>query len=125
MTVENHVSTEIGPARSLAPVKDASQGSSLAAAQFEAIIRAWKGEAVDSQGAIPMSPVGEVDWDGSLGLGQLNMNNPVLCTEYTLWGSFTCSWECTTGCVTFAQGCSNVCTQPGWESTCDPSCQYG
>ena len=68
MTVETLVGTEIEPARSLAPVKDAD--SSLAAVQFEAIIRAWKGEAVE--GAVPDSPVGEVDWDGSLGLGPLD-----------------------------------------------------
>ena len=65
MTVETLVRTEIEPARSLAPVKEAASDSSLAAAQFEAIIRAWKGETVES--AVPASPTGEVDWDGALG----------------------------------------------------------
>ena len=72
MTVETLVRTEIEPARSLSPAEDATPDSSLAAAQFEAIILAWKGEAMGQD--IPMSPVGEVDWDGSLGLGRLDSN---------------------------------------------------
>ena len=117
MTVQTLVSTEIEQDHLLSPVEDAydaAPDSSLAATQFEAIIRAWKGESVE--GAVPASPVGEADWDGNLALGQLPMND--FCTQYTLWGSLGCSWDCTR-----PYGCTYWCTGP-IDPSCDPStCQ--
>jgi hypothetical protein len=68
---------------------------SPAVAQFEAIIRAWKGEAVDPEAAIPMSPIGAADLDGSLSLGQADINIRMLCkcTRDTLF-SAGCTWDC-------------------------------
>ena len=117
MTIETLVSTEIEPARSLAPVKDAAPDSNLAAAQFEAIIRAWKGEAVGLEGAIPMSPVGDADLDGSLFLGKLDAEEIRAACNTSLVSWMICSWDCPsqggTACVARAEvyiinGCCSV-----------------
>lgn len=42
----------------------------FSSADIQAIVRAWKGETVE--GNLPMSPVGQADFDGSLALGKLN-----------------------------------------------------
>jgi hypothetical protein len=110
MTVETLVSAEIEPARSISPVENIAPDSSLAAAQFEAIIRAWKGEAVGLEGAVPMSPVGDADLDGSHSAAQLDTGKLQLeaffptmfnaCDLHSQWVA-GCSWIafCTDTCT--------------------------
>ena len=88
---------EVEQTRSLTPVEATAPDSSLATAQFEAIIRAWKGEAVGQ--TVPSSPVGEVDWDGSLGLGELEADKFQMYIPVGT-GSFFCSDLCTATCTT-------------------------
>src|SRR5262245_12887434 len=84
MTVETLVRPDIEQTKAAAP------DSGLAAAQFEAIIRAWKGEAV-GQINVPASPVGDADLDGSLALGQLDLGEiRAACQSYSYWDTSDC-----------------------------------
>src|SRR5262245_5181512 len=108
---------DVEPARSLSTIENVSPDNSLATAQFEAIIRAWKGEAVE--GVVPTSPVGEADWDGSLAFGQLGMNAPLALDTYHTWccqpapTDGNCSLGCG-GCTVFDGTCAPI-------YTCDPA----
>jgi hypothetical protein len=110
--------TEVEQAHSLSPVAEAVSDSRLAAAQFEAIIRAWKGETVE--GAVPASPVGEADWDGSRGLGQMVADEIHACT----WTWLDPSYLCTPFCDPYA---SAYCTilNPSCYGGDQSTCQYG
>ena len=104
MTVETFITTSMEQAKSVSPDR------SLAAAQFETIIRAWKGETVESQGVIPMSPVGEADLDGSHSVAQSDTGKiqgeaffPTMfltCDTHSQWVA-GCSWilACTDTCT--------------------------
>ena len=108
MTVETFITTSLEQAKSVSP------DSNQAAAQFEAIIRAWKGETVE--GTVPASPVGEADWDGSLGLGQLDPSKlaPAAMCDYLSLLDLT--WLCPTF------NCSYLCTMD--PPTCSPDCRF-
>ena len=87
---------EASPVFLVGDAHNAVREDSLAVAQFEAIIRAWKGEDVGPV-AIPVSPVGEADLDGSLSFGQLDtdIRAGCKCTYETNWGiTATCPVIC-------------------------------
>src|SRR5262245_29323772 len=102
---------EVESARSLSTIENMASDSSLAAAQFEAIIRAWKGEVVGLEGDVPLSPVGEADLDGSLSLGELETDEIHMYIPVSL-GSFCCTPACTYTCW----GCTYTYVDPCQES---------
>ena len=116
MTIETLITTN------REQVKEAAPDSSLAAAQFEAIIRAWKGETVE--GTVPASPVGEADWDGSLGLGQLDPSKLAQASICDYLSLLDPSWICTPFCDPYASAYCSV-LNPSCYGGDQSTCQYG